>query len=31
VDDIFSGSDNFFEASLLAENGAIKADPRAGR
>jgi len=27
VDDIFSGSDNFFEALAPRENGAIKADP----
>jgi 2-methylcitrate dehydratase PrpD len=29
VDDIFSGSDNFFEALAPRENGAIKADPTA--
>src|ERR1700676_1019242 len=29
VDDIFSGSDNFFEALAPRENGAIKADPAA--
>jgi 2-methylcitrate dehydratase PrpD len=29
VDDIFSGSDNFFEALGPGENGAIKADPAA--
>jgi len=29
VDDIFSGSDNFFEALAPRENGAIKADPSA--
>src|SRR5467141_3193053 len=27
VDDIFSGSDNFFEALAPRENGAVKADP----
>jgi 2-methylcitrate dehydratase PrpD len=29
VDDIFSGSDNFFDAFAPRENGAIKADPTA--
>jgi 2-methylcitrate dehydratase PrpD len=29
VDDIFSGSDNFYEAFAPRENGAIKADPSA--